>query len=326
MIAPSLCGGRQRASVLAGTVSHVVAKMQSMLARLLQAFIFCTIGLAMACFWMLGGRSSPLAFAAVFFITFFYVPFLGLQFLAVQRLNRNDPSPPASWRQLMRAWWGEVLLVPPIFFWRLPFARNRIPDAAASAFAHRGKRGVVFIHGFICNRGFWTPWLSHLKKHRRAFIAINLEPVFGSINDYALPIDEAVRQVTLDTGLPPLVVCHSMGGLAVRAWLRHANADDRVHHIITIGSPHHGTWFGRFSFMTNARQMCLSNAWLGQLAADEPPQRYKLFTCYYSNCDNIVLPASSATLAGADNRLIAGAAHVALAFDQQVMRESLARI
>ena len=292
------------------------------------------LAFAVACVWFLWNRSPALAIAGVFAMALLYVPFLGLQFLGVRRLHQNDPSPQASWGQLLRAWWGEVIVVPPIFFWRLPFAWNRIADDADNAFTHRGKRGVVFIHGFICNRGFWTPWLAHVKELQRAFVAVNLEPVFGSIDDYAVLIDRAVQRVTLDTGLPPLVVCHSMGGVVVRAWLRHANANDRVHHIITIGSPHHGTWLGRFSFMTNARQMSLSNEWLGQLAADERQgeqkedlaQRYQLFTCYYSNCDNMVFPASTATLAGADNRLITGAAHVALAFDQTVMRESLARL
>ena len=280
----------------------------------------------MTLFWFLLGYSAQLAFAGLFFVLFLYVPFLGLQFLAVRRLNRDDPAPRASRMLLMRAWWGEVVEMPPIFFWRLPFFWNRIPDDVSNAFAHRGKRGVVFIHGFICNRGIWTPWLAHVKMHKRAFVALNLEPVFGSIEDYVGLIDRAVQQVTLDTGMPPLVVCHSMGGLAVRAWLRRANADQRVHHIVTIGSPHHGTWLGRFSFMKNGRQMSLSNDWLRQLEADEPAERHKLFTCYYSNCDNIVFPASTATLSGADNRLITGTAHVALAFNQTVMSESLARI
>ena len=297
-----------------------------MLARLLQALIFFMVAIAAACVWFLSSRSWALAIAGVAVASLFYAPVLALQFLAVRRLHQNDPSPAANWRQLARAWWSEVTLVPRIFFWRLPFAWNKIPDDADNALHHRGKRGVVFIHGFICNRGFWNPWLVHVKNHRRAFVAVNLEPVFGSIDEYEPLIDLAVQQVTLATGLPPLVVCHSMGGVVVRAWLRHAKADERVHHIITIGSPHHGTWLGRFSFMANARQMSLSNDWLLQLEADEPAARHTLFTCYYSNCDNIVFPASNATLAGADNRLIAGAAHVALAFNQTVMRESLARI
>jgi hypothetical protein len=49
-----------------------------------------------------------------------------------------------------------------------------------------------------------------------------------------------------------------------------------------------------------------------------------LFTCWYSNCDNIVFPASTATLAGADNRLVHGAAHVQLAFLPEVMDATLA--
>ena len=297
-----------------------------MLARILQLVMLCILIFTIASFWFLLGYSARLAFAGLFFILFLYVPFLGLQFLAGRNLNRCDPAPQASWMQLLQAWWGEVIQVPAIFFWRLPFFWNQIPDDVNNAFAHRGRRGVVFIHGFICNRGIWTPWLAHVKKRKRAFVALNLEPVFGSIEDYVGLINRAVQQVTLDTGMPPLVVCHSMGGLAVRAWLRHANDDQRVHHIITIGSPHHGTWMARFSLMANGRQMHLSNDWLGQLEADEPPERYTLFTCYYSNCDNIVFPASTATLAGADNRLIIGAAHVALAFDQTVMSESLARI
>lgn len=298
-----------------------------MLARLLQLVLLGILTFTIAGFWVLWQRSPQFAFAGLFLVLFVYVPFLGLQFLAVRRLNSTDPAPHASRIELMRAWWGEVIQLPPIFLWRLPFVWNQIADDADNGFTHRGRRGVVFIHGFICNRGIWTPWLARLKKHKRAFVALNLEPVFGSIDDYAAMVEKAVQKVTRDTGMPPLVVCHSMGGLAVRAWLRSAkNADARVHHVITIGSPHHGTWMARFSLVTNGRQMHLSSDWLRQLVADEPAERYKLFTCYYSNCDNIVLPASTATLSGADNRLITGTAHLALAFDQTVMRESLARI
>ena len=297
-----------------------------MLARLLQLVIFGTLTSTIAVSWFLWQRSPQLALVALFLVLCLYAPILGIQFLALRRLNRGDPAPQATWMQLVGAWWGEVVHIPPIFLWRLPFLWNQIPDDADSAFAHRGRRGVVFIHGFICNRGIWTPWLVHLKRHKRAFVALNLEPLFGSIDDYAALIERAIQKVTRDTGMPPLVVCHSMGGLAVRAWLRSSNGDRRVHHIVTIGAPHCGTWLGRFSFITNGRQMNLSNEWLSHLQADEPPERYKLFTCYYSNCDNIVIPASTATLAGADNRLITGTAHVALAFNQTVMSESLARI
>jgi triacylglycerol esterase/lipase EstA (alpha/beta hydrolase family) len=53
-----------------------------------------------------------------------------------------------------------------------------------------------------------------------------------------------VRRVTQATGLPPVIVAHSMGGLATRAWLRAFSADARVHRVITLGTPHGGTWLG----------------------------------------------------------------------------------
>jgi triacylglycerol esterase/lipase EstA (alpha/beta hydrolase family) len=305
---------------------QAIAKIQTMLARLLQIVILCMVTSSAAVFWILWRHSPQLALAGLLLVPLLHAPFLGFQFLAARRYNRNDPAPQATVAQSTQAWWGELVQLPLMFFWHLPFVWNQVPDNHDNAFAHRGKRGVVFIHGFICNRGIWTPWLNYLKKHKRAFVALNLEPLFGSIEDYAALIESAVQKVTQDTGMPPLVVCHSMGGLAVRAWLRSAKADQRVHHIVTIGSPHHGTWMARFSPMTNGRQMHLSNDWLRQLEADEPAERHKLFTCYYSNCDNIVFPASTATLSGADNRLIPGTAHVALVLDQTIMSESFARI
>ena len=157
-----------------------------------------------------------------------------------------------------------------------------------------------------------------------AFVAVNLEPVFGSIDDYAPQIDAAVRQVTLATGLAPLLVCHSMGGLAARAWLRRMNGQARVHHVVTIGTPHRGTWLARFGHGQNSRQMRLQSDWHTRLDQDLPADSHALFTCWYSNCDNIVFPAATATLPGADNRLVRGAAHVQLAFQPQVMNATLA--
>jgi triacylglycerol esterase/lipase EstA (alpha/beta hydrolase family) len=83
-----------------------------------------------------------------------------------------------------------------------------------------------------------------------------------------------------------------------------------VHHAITIGTPHHGTWLARFAMSRNSRQMRQQSAWLKNLAQREPSGRAQRFTCFYSHCDNIVFPPSTATLPGADNRHLAGMAHV----------------
>ena len=96
-----------------------------------------------------------------------------------------------------------------------------------------------------------------------------------------------------------------------------------MHHIVTLGTPHHGTWLARFSHLTNGRQMQAGGPWLRQLRADEAASSYRSFTCWYSNADNIVFPASTATLPGADNRHMAGVPHVAMAFHPKVMADTL---
>ena len=278
--------------------------------------------------WLLyfGGSAPVLSVAGFLLITMGYTGVLAIEFILMKRVNRGDPVPQPTWQELLGAWRGESLLTPQVFCWRQPFRSNIIPDQLSPNAVVYGRRGVVFVHGLLCNRGFWTPWMAHLQGSGHAFVALNLEPVWGSIDDYAPQINAAVQQVTLATGRAPLLVCHSMGGLAARAWLKRMKAEARVHHVVTIGTPHHGTWLARFGHGHNGRQMRLLSDWHAQLDNDMPADRHALFTCWYSNCDNIVFPASTATLPGADNRLVCGAAHVQLAFLPQIVHVSLAML
>ena len=226
---------------------------------------------------------------------------------------------------MLRAWWVESHIAVWVFAWLQPFAWRRWPDTAFPSAGTSAQRAVVLVHGFVCNRGLWTPWLRELRRREVPYATVNLEPVFGSIDDYAPLIEDAVSRATAATGQPPLLVGHSMGGLAIRAWLRASGgaAVQRVHHIVTLGTPHHGTWLARFSHLTNGQQMRVAGPWLRQLQADEATSACPQFTCWYSNADNIVFPASTATLPGADNRHIAGVPHVAMAFHPKVMADTL---
>lgn len=294
-----------------------------MLARIQRTLV---VGLLVLAFTLIvlnqGHWPGVLWLVGLLFLTWHAI-FLALEFGLAHWVNRHASAPRATPSMVCRAWLGESLQAPRVFAWRQPFRVNALPDQWEQSTGLE-RQGVVFVHGFFCNRGFWNPWLQRLRGAGRAYAAVSLEPVFGSINDYVPIIDAAVRRIHASTGRPVLLICHSMGGLAVRAWLRHEQADALVAHVITIGTPHQGTWLGRLSPTRNGRQMRLASRWLLELARDEPPTRRKRFTCYYSNCDNIVFPAQSATLTGADNRFLPGVAHVAMAFDERVMSESLA--
>jgi triacylglycerol lipase len=297
---------------------------RSALARLQQVTTVSIAACALAwlaTYW----RDSPTRAVAGFLaIALAYSMVLAVEFVALRFISRGDSAPRPTWGELARAWLHETIAAPRVFCWRQPFRWREMPDQAESGPAATPRRGVVLVHGFVCNRGFWTPWLKELSARGHCFVAVNLEPVFGSIDEYVPIVDDAVRRVRKATGMEPVLVCHSMGGLAARAWLRSLPTGARVHQVITIGTPHHGTWLARFSHLENGRQMRCQSEWLRQLQRDD--RHNAKFTCWYSNCDNIAFPASTGSLPGADNRLVRGAAHVDLGFHGRVMAESLARI
>jgi pimeloyl-ACP methyl ester carboxylesterase len=291
-----------------------------MLARLQQAL---TLGaLLLAALWATAcvARGLPWwAALGVVCVLGAHALVLGLEFLLLYAVHGSDPTPRAAPAALFKAWWGEVLSAPLVFCWRQPFRSQRWPDLLPAA-AH-GRRGVLFVHGFVCNRGLWNPWLQQMTAQQTPFVAVNLEPVFGTIDDYASIIERGMQQLEHCTGLPPVIVAHSMGGLAVRAWWALHGGDTRVHRCITIGTPHQGTWLARFAMTMNARQMRLKSAWLLGLAGSEAARHSTRFTCFYSHCDNIVFPAATAMLPGADNRHLPGVAHVHMADRPEPMAE-----
>lgn len=294
-----------------------------MLARLQQFTTLLLVAAALACAVLLASRGEPLwALAAFTLVAGSYAIILAFEFALLAGANREDPAPAATFGELAGAWWGEVLTAPQVFCWQQPFRSQAQPDHLSPPMGGR-PIGIVFVHGFVCNRGLWNPWLKRLRALGVPFVAVNLEPVFGSIDSYVPIIEHAVQRVETATAQCPLIVAHSMGGLAVRAWLDASQSDTRVHHVITIGTPHRGTLLARFACTTNARQMRRNSRWQQALAEREPGTRHASFTCFYSHCDNIVFPASCATLAGAENRHLRGVAHVHMARSEVVFREVL---
>lgn len=253
------------------------------------------------------------------------VVFLSIGIVATAIANHRD-RPSAS--DLLTALWSEIRISAQVGLWMLPFRWRSFADSSKAEETSTGPV-VIFVHGFFCNRGMWIPWLRHLSENGVKHISVNLEPLFGSIDDYVATIDAAVHQAQQLSNSKPHFVCHSMGGLVVRHWLvSHASARSRVDQVITIGSPHFGTVLSQFApLMKNVQQMKTASQWLADLRRRElemrPVDTYQGFICWYSNTDNVVLPSSSAQLPGADNRMIRGVGHLALAYHPSLLPNNI---
>jgi triacylglycerol lipase len=293
--------------------------MIAQLQRFLTLGTFTLLVFGLAALW----SSGHPAWGAFLFLLVIggYSAVLGLEFCLLLGARGEDATPKPTPGQLLRAWIGEVTHASLVFAWRQPFRSQLWPDHLPPN--AQGQRGVLLVHGFFCNRGLWNRWLQRLTARGVPFVAINLEPPFSGIDDYAPIVDAAVQQLWACTSQAPLVIAHSMGGLAVRRWWADQGDPLRVHRLITIGTPHQGTWLAQMAFSRNGRQMQLNSDWLRDLAQCEAPLRSAQCTCFYGHCDNIVFPPRTAMLAGADNRHLVGVAHVHMVDHPEPWAEAL---
>lgn len=205
--------------------------------------------------------------------------------------------------------------------WTMPFRRfgRRMPEQPQGL-------PVLLVHGYGCNSGYWHGMSKALCNARIAHHAIDMEPIIGGIDEYAALIHDAVEALCRDTGHAQVVVVgHSMGGLAVRAYIRrHGHA--RIAKAITLGTPHHGTALAHFGIGVNTQQMRwtateqegVASDWLLQLAAGESEPVYRLFVSVYSHHDNIISPQTSSHLEGARNIEFHAIGHVDLALHPRI--------
>jgi triacylglycerol esterase/lipase EstA (alpha/beta hydrolase family) len=215
----------------------------------------------------------------------------------------------------MVAWARELVDSTRTFSFAQPLLARR---AFAVGTVNDGTLPVLLVHGYFCNRALWRPMAARLAAAGHTVDAIDLEPPFASIDDYAPRIAAAVDALRARTGAAQIaLVGHSMGGLAIRAYLR-SHGDAAVACVVTLGTPHHGTLNAQFGHGRNVRQMRRDSPWLRELAAGEPPERLARFTVVLSWQDNIVVPQAVQTLPGSRTVMLHGLGHVSLAYDRRV--------
>lgn len=171
---------------------------------------------------------------------------------------------------------------------------------------------ILLVHGYFSNRGYFRALVRALESRGvEPIFTPNFRAAFATIEDFAAELDREIERIAAGTGREKLIlVCHSMGGLAARAYLCGHGAA-RLAKLITIASPHHGTMHARFGAGANARQMHRGSRFLKEICANEAERGPECgVTSIYTPHDNLVAPQETSRLPWAKNIAIPGFGHL----------------
>lgn len=246
-----------------------------------------------------------------------------LQFLTISVLVLRAHSG-GAWGLWWRALWGEFKAAVLIFMLRQPWPQKHrgveLPLGDAPTPSANSALPVLLVHGYICNHRVWDDVALALRHAGHPVLRVDLEPLFTSIDDYASILERAVTTLLAQTQARQVVlVGHSMGGLAIRAWLR-AYGTERVARIVTLGTPHQGTRVAQASMTPNGAQMVWHSPWLQALAESEDPGKRALMRIALTTEDNVVYPQAEQVLPGAQVTRFEGIGHLQMCLDADVIR------
>ncbi len=279
-----------------------------MLARWLLLIVLVTTTFA--------GVASVLALIALIIVVSFLI--------AVANASPRPADSRLALGSMALLWLREIASACLVILVFMPFERWLMRrDVAAS---RAGLPPVLLIHGYVNNAGAMFILWRAIKDAGHAVHTVNLEPVYADIDTYAARIEARLAAIQAAAGGQAVVlVCHSMGGLAARAYLRKYGAA-RVARLITLGTPHAGTVLANTALGENGRQMRPGSTWLAELARFEAARWPCRVVSFYSQDDNIVAPQLSARLEGARNIALAGLGHISLPMSGAVAAQVIAEI
>ncbi|MEV7680053.1 alpha/beta fold hydrolase [Streptomyces sp. NPDC088341] len=211
---------------------------------------------------------------------------------------------------------------------------------AADTFTHRP---IVFVHGYDTSAGAWNGMIDYAKSYGYA-----ADELYAFDYSHMTPGDQAIENISIElsnfisgkdlVGKSPDgkidIIAHSMGGLVARHHLTHEISRARTAHLVTFGTPHHGTNTANWGCESGVKcdlqiyEMQAGSSFLNNLNKNETPGPTR-YTTFRSNigdelianpgtfrtdlCDGVVFGVTetgedagnragrTSTLAGADN-------------------------
>lgn len=213
-----------------------------------------------------------------------------------------------------------------VYFAVDPDVRQSVADLPLAATTMLGaKKGVIeplpddgyapilCIHGLGGHRQNFLPLRALLWVHgRRRVYSVGYDHR-APLEESALELARAAEEIAERNELGSrklTVVAHSMGGIVARLALFDAGFRQRVEHLVTLATPHQGTLAARFLATPRALDLRPDSALFDKLNVQLPwSEELPRLTAFWSPADIMMLPATTASVPGGDNRELSNVSH-----------------
>ena len=118
-------------------------------------------------------------------------------------------------------------------------------------------RPILLVHGIGDNRSAFSILRRTLRRRGYGRIStVNYSPLTTDIRRAAANLARQVERICQQTGYEQVfLVGHSLGGIIARYYVQVPGGDQRVHTLVTLGSPHAGTQLARLAPLGVCQQL-----------------------------------------------------------------------
>ncbi len=185
---------------------------------------------------------------------------------------------------------------------------------------------VILLHGLLQNRSclFWLQYRLNAAGYQQV-VSISTPP-WRDLETLTEELAKKVAEIRIKLKADKvLLIGHSMGGMIARNYVQNRGGAAYVQGMVTLGTPHHGSKLAPFALSTMGKTLLPGSAFLNQFNNVSWPKETPAISIY-TRYDNIVLPAESARMDGAQPVELDGMGHTSLLFHPRSLQAVIAAL
>ena len=169
----------------------------------------------------------------------------------------------------------------------------------------------------------------NLKTNGWAVEGIDLFPNFAPAEEQAYKVQAKIEEMRTRYGVEQVdLVVHSFGGLISRYYIQELDGLEKVRNLVTVATPHHGTYAAYLGPGASAVQLRPDSDFLNHLNAQGFAYGSVRYTSIWSNLDEIVLPPKNSIMPESTVHYVPWTGHLTIMFSKRTyghIRNALAK-